>query len=283
MKIKKKKIFLGTAQFFSNYGILNDNKNFSKKHFYDILELAGKNDIFNYDTAPGYNSEKFLGNFINANQIHKAKVITKIPKIIGNYKKFLEKQINQSLKNLRTEINTLFFHNTDDINFFIKDPKFFLNLKNKFPLKNIGFSVYEINDLRKIKSYKENLSLQVPYNILNNSFSKIVINKRFQPIFARSIFLQGILLKKIKKNRNKNLKISFENYINFLLKKRISPLKYNLSFINNQKKINYFIFGIEKKKQLNEIINTEFKKYNLKYQKKINSFFNKADIDPRYW
>ena len=46
MKIDKKKIVLGTAQFFSSYGIVNENKKQTKKHFYEILELAGKNDIF---------------------------------------------------------------------------------------------------------------------------------------------------------------------------------------------------------------------------------------------
>ena len=61
----------------------------------------------------------------------------------------------------------------------------------------------------------------------------------------------------------------------FFIKKKIIPIKYNLSFINSQKKINYFIFGIEKKKQLKEILNTEFKNYDKRHIKKINSFFDK--------
>ena len=283
MKIDKKKIVLGTAQFFSSYGIVNENKKQTKKHFYEILELAGKNDIFSYDTAPGYKSEKFLGDFILANQIHDAKVVTKIPKVVGNYKKFVENQINKSLKNLKTEINTLFFHNVSDLSYFIKDPQFFFNLRKRFPVNNIGFSVYEIKDLNKIKIYKEKLALQIPYNILNKSFSTVIRKNLYKPVFARSIFLQGILLKKILKAKNKSLKISACKYLDFLLKKKIIPIKYNLSFINSQKKINYFIFGIEKKKQLKEILNTEFKHYDKRHIKKINSFFDKKNIDPRNW
>ena len=56
----------------------------------------------------GYKSEKFLGDFILANQIHDAKVVTKIPKVVGNYKKFVENQINKSLKNLKQKLIPFF-------------------------------------------------------------------------------------------------------------------------------------------------------------------------------
>ena len=91
MKIDKKKIILGTAQFFSSYGIVNENKKQTKKHFYEILELAGKNNIFSYDTAPGYKSEKFLGDFILANQFQGSKhgyIYKKDIKGLGYYKDY---------------------------------------------------------------------------------------------------------------------------------------------------------------------------------------------------
>ena len=48
MFLNKKKIFLGTAQFLSDYGATNLNKSKSKKYFFDLLEYAGEKGIFNY-------------------------------------------------------------------------------------------------------------------------------------------------------------------------------------------------------------------------------------------
>ena len=55
------------------------------------------------------------------------------------------------------------------------------------------------SDLKEVLKYKVPISIQFPYNILNQSFLPLLENKNLKPLFARSIFLQGILLKKIKK------------------------------------------------------------------------------------
>ena len=56
-----KKIILGTANFGSNYGVVN--KSFIKPDLAEkILSIASKNGILNLDTAPDYeNSEIILG------------------------------------------------------------------------------------------------------------------------------------------------------------------------------------------------------------------------------
>ncbi len=286
MRLDKKKIFLGTAQFLTNYGIVNTNKSKSKKHFLKILDYAGKNNIFNYDTAPNYNSEKLLGDFIHSNGIKNLKIITKIPKIkIKNYKLFVEKSIEKSLKNLRCGIDTLFFHNASDLIFFLKDPKFFLNLKNNFPIKRIGVSIYEPNQIDELLNHKYDISIQFPLNVLNHSFIPIIKKKKIHsPIFARSIFLQGILLKKIKdKKINQKLVTSGNNYLEFLNRKKICPLEFSLSFINQFESVNYFIFGIENQNQLEKIIKCNFSNFKNNHLSYVKSFFNKKLIDPRNW
>ena len=55
----KKKLFIGTAQFLSNYGITN-NIYTDKKYCLNLLEHAAKKGIMNYDTAVGYKSEKLM-------------------------------------------------------------------------------------------------------------------------------------------------------------------------------------------------------------------------------
>ena len=198
-------------------------------------------------------------------------------------KSFVENSVSKSLKILKSEIHTLFFHSVEDTKTFLKDIQFFLNLKKKFPIKNLGFSVYEPNDLREILKKNIKISIQFPFNILNQSFSKIINKKEIYPSFARSIFLQGILLNKIKKKNNLKLSNSVKNYLNFLDYNKISPLELNLSFINQQKKIDYFIFGVDNADQLKKIISTDTYRFKNSKIKKIKSFFDKNNIDPRYW
>lgn len=285
MRLDKKKIFLGTAQFLSNYGIVNTNKNKSYKHFLKILEYAGENDIFNYDTAPGYNSEKIIGEFIYANRLKNIKILTKIPKIIGSdYKKFVEKSIEKSINLLNSKIYTIFFHNPSDVKFFLNDPKFFLNLKKEYSIKNIGFSVYKVSDIKEVINQKFEVSIQFPFNILNQSFLPLFTNEKISPLFARSIFLQGILLKKIE-NKKVNLDLikSANKYLNILKNKNISPLEFSLSFIHQNEKLNYYIFGIENLNQLKDIISCNFSKFDNNNYNELKYLFKKKLIDPRNW
>lgn len=285
MKIKKDKIFLGTAQFLSNYGISNTNKNLSKKYFLKILDFAANKSIINYDTAPDYKSEKVIGEFIKSNKLKNVKLTTKIPKIkTNNYKLFVENSISRSLQNVNCNIFTLFFHNVGDIKIFLRDPEFFLSLKKKFSIRNLGFSVYELKDLEAINNLKIRVSLQFPFNILNESFNKIIEKKNFfEPLFARSIFLQGLLTKKPKKNINKHTQTSVQSYFKFLKNHNISPLELCLSHAAKRQKIDYFIFGVENYRQIENIISTNLININEDRIKKIKSFFSNSEIDPRNW
>ena len=76
-----KKMVLGTAQFGLDYGITNLSGIPSEKEIYKILDFAWEKGVRSFDTAPGYGSEKILGNFILVNGIQKkVRILTKIPK-----------------------------------------------------------------------------------------------------------------------------------------------------------------------------------------------------------
>lgn len=74
---------LGTAQFDINqYGVANFSKKKSSNQLISVLNFAYEKGIKYFDTAPSYNSEKILGQFIKKNQIqNEIKIITKIPKL----------------------------------------------------------------------------------------------------------------------------------------------------------------------------------------------------------
>ena len=261
-KLNTNKIILGSAQFDRNYGISNfSNRGFSK-NAYKTLELAFKNEIKFIDTAPQYNSEKIIGNFISAHGLsNEIKVFTKIPTISNkkNYRKFVINSVENSLKNLKCYIHTLFLHNTNDINLYKKNIDFFLKLKKIFPIKNLGFSIYSKKDLYITSKLGFKPVYQFPFNILDKRFLNLKIQKN-----------------KLIESHNR-----YHNYLNNL---KIDPLKFQLSYINSTKQINKFIIGSDNYQQLHQIINCELlKKIDTKHIKKINSFFNKNNIDPRKW
>ncbi len=287
MLLNKKKIFLGTAQFLSNYGATNFIGLKSKKYFFDLLELAGNSGVYNYDTAYNYKSEKLIGEFLGVHKIKNAKICTKFYGLDLNYQSQVRYKIDSCLKNLKQEIYTLFFHNVNDIKYFEKDPEFFLNLTKNYPIKKIGFSIYNPSEIKNIKE-KQKICLQIPYNIVNQKFENITKKYKFKSIFVRSLFLQGILVNQIIKKKYQNkftkkIKDSLSKYFLFLRKKKIDSLEFNMNFISQQKNFNYFIFGFEKKSQLTRILSVKKKNFKKEYFKIANSYFKNLNIDPIKW
>ena len=73
---------LGTAQLGMNYGVVNYQGKPTLGEIFNILDFAWGNGVRYFDTAPGYKSEKFLGEFISNNGLeNKAKILTKIPSL----------------------------------------------------------------------------------------------------------------------------------------------------------------------------------------------------------
>ena len=72
------KIFLGTAQFGSNYGVTNSKGKISKKEVFKLLDYSKENGITSLDTAYSYGeSEKVLGEY----GISDFRVSTKLPRL----------------------------------------------------------------------------------------------------------------------------------------------------------------------------------------------------------
>ena len=78
------KLAIGTAQFGMDYGIANTIGKPSNEDVFQILDLAWESGVRKFDTAPSYNSESLLGEFIlNKGIQDKIKVLTKIPSLNG--------------------------------------------------------------------------------------------------------------------------------------------------------------------------------------------------------
>jgi len=287
IKIKKNSVIIGTAQLYSPYGITNFLDKKSKKKSFTILEAAIDQEIYSFDTAPGYNSEKILGEFITAHGLEKKIVIyNKIQSFAEQKKKkiFILNNIEKSIKLLGCKINTLFLHDTKNIQFYCKNFDFFDSIKKNFEISNLGISVYDQKNLNIKNKIKKKTVFQVPISVVDQRFENINLIKK--NIIARSIFLQGLLINdKIKaKGISKKIIDAHKLYHQYLKDKNIDPLKLSLSYVHNLKKIDKFVIGVETPMQLKKIVNCKlYQTIDIKTLFHVRSLFQSNLYNPRSW
>ena len=109
------------------------------------------------------------------------------------------------------------------------------------------------------------------------------MKKKKVEIHARSIFLQGILLKQNKRVVKKFLiwKNIFNKYYDYLKKKKLTPIKACLNFVINKDYIDKIIVGVFSEKQLKEII-TNIQILDLDFNS-IKQNSNIKLINPNFW
>ena len=189
------KICLGTAQFGSRYGINNAlDRQPTKQEVFDILSTAMSCGIDTIDTASAYgNAETLLGEFGVGE--HSLKVISKATASDGDE---LSRKLRKTLDNLREEkIFGYLLHNAKSFysRSIIDSRK---EAKAKGLVKSIGVSVYEPEDALNVVRDADMDMVQVPYNVFDKRLDKTdffeIAEKNNTKVFARSIFLQGLLL-----------------------------------------------------------------------------------------
>ena len=284
----KDKIIIGTAQFGLDYGIANSKGKMKTNEIKKIIKYARTNNIKNIDTAHAYgDSEQRLGNV----GIKNFNVIVKLPATNPTqpYDQWVKKSIHSSFKKLKiNKADTVLVHNAK----FLLDAKMgkkiyeeLKKFKNKNIIKNIGVSIYSINDLKNIiKKFPMDVVL-----ISLNIFDQRILNKKIIntlkrkniKIYTRSTFLQGLLLmskNKIPTKFNRWEK-KFDMWYRELENKKVSAYDACLDFVMKNKDVDKTLIGIDDFKQFKEIfkdkpkININYKKFN---SNKINKLINPA-------
>jgi len=263
------KIILGTANFGQKYGI--NNKKVTKSQIKQILFVSKKNKIKQIDSAIDYgNTEAILGNI----GVNNYKICTKLPNIPNNLnKKEIEKwifnQVYQSLNNLKiSKLHAILLHSTIQLNNFRGRVAFrtLKKLKKKGLVNLVGYSIYSTSELQKFfKKFKPDI-VELPYNILDCRVKKdgwlLKLKKSKVEVWARSIFLQGLLLLPLNKRPfffkkwNKLWNV-WDAYC-----KIFNPLEICLKFVLKEKLISKLVIGVNNKNQLLKIISIIKKKDN---------------------
>lgn len=296
-KFAPSQLCLGSAQFGLDYGITNNEGKIPTDQLCDILSKAFKNGISYIDTAPAYgDAEKRLGDNapLNSNFRYLTKLSAQSDAFWGPLKANIwENSINRSLNSLNTTcIDTLLLHSVADLSHVEADllTEWLSSLKARNKVKNIGVSIYNANDL-------ENLDLriidvvQLPFSIydqrclLDGTLDLLQSNNI--KIFARSIFLQGLLLSAPEKwpsHFNADFLTHHKIWLESLQIVSISPLQAIFSFLRTIPQLTGIIVGINSLSQFNEILSAWHKSHPQYSHLSLFSHWNNSlDLDPRKW
>ncbi|MCC7554309.1 MAG: aldo/keto reductase [Methanobacteriaceae archaeon] len=172
-----------------------------------------------------------------------------------------------------------------------------LNLKKRGIIKNIGVSLYEPAELEYLLlNHNNDIDIvQIPFNLLDSRWVENNLLRRTKEkkikIFARSVFLQGLIFIE-NKNEMDKIDYSLKSYIskinNIASNKKISIGQLAMDYVKLFNEINGILVGCETINQLKENIFLFNKKTSLdkNFQKQINAITNNIStkiIDPREW
>ncbi|MEQ8189547.1 MAG: aldo/keto reductase [Candidatus Eremiobacterota bacterium] len=265
------KLVLGTVQFGLNYGINNFRGALPEKEVFEILKWASQHDINTLDTSYAYGeSECVIGRYIKKNEAY-FKIISKLPR---HTFKDSHEVLKNSLNNLN--IHSLYGYLIHHFDFFLEKPQVWEEInqiKADGKIEKIGFSLYYPAELEYL--LEKNISfdiLQIPYSIFDQRFSSYFFKLKEMnvEIYVRSVFLQGLIFKELKKLSQRFFKIKpnldIINRLSFELNIPVSAIYLNFAMLNPS--IDGVVIGVDSKEHLIENI------VNIKEMKKINQIYD---------
>ena len=279
MNTTKNKIAVGTVQFGMKYGINNKTGQISVDEVKKILNYALSNNITFLDTSPLYGqSEEVIGKCLSEIS-GKFNIVSKLPDCKNSE---LNNIFFNSLEMLKIEkiYGYLFHHYTGFIN-QVSNYYELLKLKEKGLIEKIGFSLYYTSELEYLfeNGYQFDI-VQFPYNVFDQRFSKyfsILKNKNID-IFARSIFLQGLVFKKPAELPNSLSKFSDKLDLLQQISENTETTITNLclSFVIENNSVDKVVLGVDNIEQLKELVSIKSIKITDVLRKELNEL-NETD------
>jgi len=204
------KIALGTVELGVDYGIQssNDYGKPTEEESKEIIELAYKNGINLYDTAPGYKTERLLGTTLNGlNSWLMTKVLMPPYETENEIKRMIHEDIynsamqlhpNDYTENYSIPIVLLYNPTVEQIKAGIATEVLKTSKQYGF-VELIGASVYTEEEALAVIDTHDFDILQVSYNMLDRRMGNKVFyaaHKANMLVVVRSALLKGVLTKK---------------------------------------------------------------------------------------
>ena len=195
-----RKLCLGTVQLGMKYGVKNElGRQLTEEESFAVLRVAKEGGVELLDTASVYGeAEAILGRFDVAHAGFRV-----ISKLRPGLEKATDKsavllEIEASLHRLKTrQLYGYMLHRAEDMyNKVVVQGM--MSAKEQGYTEHIGVSVYEPEEaLRVVRSGAWDI-IQIPYNVLDQRLDETdffeLARKNHVKVFARSAFLQGLLL-----------------------------------------------------------------------------------------
>lgn len=263
------KLCLGTVQFGMKYGINNKIGQPSKDDTFKMLDIALKSGIKKIDTASAYGTaEELLGEYILKRKArNKVEIISKLkPNIldieVGTVQNIVKNQIKKSISTLQIDQLDGYLLHTPQYIYNEQVLDALQTCKKDGLVKNIGVSIYEIEDGFKAINTGIINYIQLPYSIFDQRGEKdgflLEAKKENIQIYTRSTFLQGLtfMQKEEIPQSIQKAKDYLEILDNLLKKYNVNRVDGLLHFVDDNKNIDYLVFGVDNKEQLIENIKT---------------------------
>lgn len=291
---------LGTVQFGMKYGINNQiGRQPTRDESFGMLDYALDHGIDTIDTACAYgDAEEIIGNYLRVcGKKHKLKVISKLrPNVIDGSKlveKIVVEECRNSLHRLSVEQLDGYLLHTPEYIYQEEVVTALVGLKKEGYVKNIGVSIYDLKEGYAAIDTGVVDYIQLPYSILDQRGIKegfiTAAKSAGIKIFTRSAFLQGLFMMEpgsVPKHLQKAVPYleKIEKILDQYEADKISAI---LQFVKQEKQIDYLVFGVEKREQLEEDIRkagrADVPKECLKQLKKEINNVAQAIIFPSLW
>lgn len=281
------KIVLGTANFTSPYGVLNNGTAIGSKTVAQIFAYAHAQGMNMADTAFAYGNLYSL--LKDLEFLSDLKFVSKFSLMDDHT------QIYSQIRNILDAYSIPIFYGLlvhDPANLDKIDRKrtveFLHGLKSEGIVTKVGISVYELEDVEKFSSILIPDLIQVPVNPLNQIFINddfiSFVEKNDIEVHARSLFLQGILLAAELPKKLSPL-TEIWNRFNTIAGYSSSRLNTLLSWANSQTWIDKWVLGVTSVEDIQNIVAQISAMSN---EQPIDIFqefkhLNNPLIDPRNW
>lgn len=248
------KIFIGGANIGQSYGLINNKK--QKKGLLQDLWNTGFRKI---DLSNGYHGSEQIVTETDLPWTVQYKIV--LPEIRAYAHKEMNEYLKKKINRLKMTDNfRLVIHNTDYA-LQAYPIEIFRDLKEmaiQFGVKQFGISTYTRKDFDLVNSKVKCDVVQFPHNVLDNRF--LDFGKTIKPLGityqARSIFLQGLLLKdKGLENWIKKFP-EIVNWRNYLKISDRNALECCLLKVVNNPIIDEIVIGFDNKQNVQDFIST---------------------------
>ena len=258
MQVLREKFCLGTVQFGMRYGANNAlGRQPTDDEVFAVLDAALGAGIQMFDTASAYGtSEDVLGRYGLAHK--KAHIVSKLAPATEARSEAVLAELRCSLHRLGAEhLFCYMLHRAEDLD-RIEIMDGMRTAKECGLIEKIGVSVYAPREAMRAVQDERIDAIQIPYNVLDQRLDACsffaLAKQNGKIIFARSAFLQGLLLMHPSK-AEMSVRGSaqwIERFHQIVRRYDCSPAEVAMLYVLLHPHIDYVVFGVDTPQQLRE-------------------------------